>query len=438
MFVLKNSPLTLTRKITRAIISIGFLLLIAYGCRLAVRAGLSRLYSVAVVKGAMFPGTDSQDLLNVAEESSRLASSDPDAFRARGIAQMAMSRPAEAAKEFYHAVSLRPRHYLLWLDLGRALDQSDDIDGAIKALQESVKLAPFFAQPRWELANVLFRAERYDEAFVELRHAIAGDATRLPLSLEMAWAASRGDAQKFQEMIVPTSPSARLMVGRFLAKHGKPREAVQLFHSTGGIAEADQRALVKELVAAKQFVSAYEVWSSGRSAAGPNTDGLASVTDGGFENKIIKDDPGFGWQVNVEVPTARISVETTVRQEGARSLRLEWNGDSNSFSQLVTQTVLVSPNTQYVLTFQALGKGLVSGGMPVIVVSDASSNEYKALAESQPISDGERDWMEYKIEFKSGEKSEAVLVTLQRRPCASNQCPIFGRLWLDAFQMKKV
>jgi hypothetical protein len=372
-----------------------------------------------------------------ADESTRLAPSDPEAFRGRAVAQLMQERPDEAAREYAHSVALRPRHYLLWMDLGRARDQADDVDGAINAFREAVRLAPYFAQPRWQLANVLFRAERYDEAFPELRLAIAGDPTLLPLAMELAWAGSRGDAAIFKQMIGPSNASQRLIAGRFLAKHGKAREAVELFHASGGIAEADQKALVKELLAAKQFPSAYEVWASGRSGLDVSNQGVATITDGGFENKIALDDPGFGWHVNSQVATFRVALETTMMHEGLRSLRVEWNGESNPYSQLVTQLVLVEPNTNYRLNFKALAKGLVSGGLPVIVVSDASSGEYKFIGESAAISPGEQDWNDYNIEFKSGEKTQAVLISLQRRPCVSGPCPIFGRVWLDSFLLKK-
>lgn len=383
----------------------------------------------------MLPGTDPEQLLTAAEESSQLTPYDPEAHRARGVAQLSLNQPAEAAKEYAHAIELRPRHYLLWMDLGRARDQADDVLGAIQALQMAVRLAPYFAQPRWQLANVLFRAERYEEAFPELRRAIAGDPTLLPLSMELAWAGSRGDTEKFKQMIDPSNASQRLIVGRFLAKHGKAREAVELFHSTGGIAEADQKALVKELIATREFMSAYEVWASGRAGLKLTDNGMATVTDGGFENKIALDDPGFGWQVNNGVPTFKVALETSIKNEGSRSLRLEWNGESNPSSQLVTQFVLVQPNTSYRLSFDAMAKGVVSGGLPIVVVSDASSPEYKVIGESALVTEGERDWNDYKVEFKTGEKTEAILICLQRKPCPSGPCPIFGRVWLDSFRL---
>ena len=429
--------MSLPRNPVRIIVTLILLSLCVYVIRLTGRAGLSRLYSTAAIKGSMMPGANADGLVAAAEDSLRLAPLDPEARRARGIAKLSQGKPAEATDEFAHAASLRPRHYLLWMDVGRARDQTDDVTGAIQAFREAVRLAPYFAQPRWQLANVLFRAEKYDEAFPELRRAIAGDPSLLPLSMELAWAGSRGDARTFMQMIEPQGASQRLIVGRFLAKHGKAREAVELFHNAGGIAEADQRALVGELINARQFPEAYEVWVSGREGVDSTNRGIAAITDGGFENRIVRDDPGFGWRVNTEVATFRVTLDADAKNEGARSLRMEWNGESNPTSQLVTQIVMVEPKSSYRLTFRAHARGLVTGGLPVVVLSDASSEKYTVLGESEMISEGDQDWSEYKVDFKTGEKSNAVLISLQRRPCATAQCPIFGRVWLDGFVMAK-
>lgn len=424
-------------RVIRFAIAILCLLVSFYVIRVAGRAGLSSLYSGYAVKASMIPDSDPESLLPAADEAIRLAPSDPEAYRARGVAQIAINQTADAAKEYESAAALRPRHYLMWLELGRTRDQAEDIENAIKALQESVRLAPYFAQPRWQLGNVLFRAGRYEEAFAELRRAIAGDSTLLPLSLELAWAASGGDARLVEGFIQPANPQARLVLARFLARRGKALEAMELFRTTGGIAAADQKALVAELLSAKKFSSAYEVWVSGRAGLVTGNRGIAAITDGGFEDKIVVRDPGFGWQVNREVPGVRFELDEAEKHEGARSLRVEWNGNSNPLSQVLTQLVLVEPNTTYRLRFYGLAKDIVSGGMPTLVISDAGSAEYKVLGQSEPLKEDEREWQEYFVEFKTGEGTEAALLSLQRQPCAGETCPIFGRLWLDAFSLKK-
>jgi Tfp pilus assembly protein PilF len=414
------------------------LLAICYAILVASRIGMSSLYSSAVVKGSKLPGSDPEVMMASAERALGLTPSDPEAYRARGVALLSMNQLGEAASEFAHAAALRPRHYLLWVELGQTRDQAGDSEGAIQAFQEAVRFAPYFAQPRWQLGNVLFRAGRYEEAFTELRRAIAGDATLLPLALELAWAVSGDDAAAVEHFIQPADPAARLILARFLAKHGKAVEAVALFRSMGGIADQEQHALVRELLTAKKFRAAYEVWASRRAGLDDSAQGVATITDGGFEQRISRYDPGFGWQVNWEVPTMRIELDAKEPHEGERSLRVEWNGESNPFSQLLTQFVLIEPTTRYRLRFATRVRGVVSGGLPIIVISDAGSADYRLLGQSPPLKEEEREWQECEVEFKSGEKTDAVQISLQRQPCAAGPCPIFGRVWLDAFSLRKI
>lgn len=431
-----SRELNLQQRLVRLAIAFVCLLACLYLIQAAGRRGLSNLLAGFVIKASMLPGTEPEPLLASADEASQYAPSNPEGYRARGVARLALNQPSEAATEFAHAASLRPRHHLLWIELGHARDQAEDLEGSIEAFRRAVQLAPYFAQPRWYLGNVLFRAGRYDEAFGELRRAVAGDATLLPLALELAWAASGGDVRVVENYIQPQTSSARLNLARFLAKQGKANEAVELFRATGSMSEQDRRALLSELMATKKYTAAYEVWASQRGAQEQRS-GLAAITDGGFEQKVNRHEPGFGWRLNFEVQTVRIELETSETKEGERSLRLDWNGNSNPNSQLVTQLVLVEPNKDYKLRFSALVKNVVSGGLPVIVVSDASSKEYLALGQSSPLKVSERQWEDFELEFKTGEQTEAVQISLQRQPCATDPCPIFGRLWLDGFQMQK-
>jgi len=429
--------LILEQRLLRYAIASVCLVACLYLTQAAGRRGLSNLLTGFVIKASMLPGTEPEPLLASAQEASQYAPENPEGYRARGVARLALNQPAEAANEFARAAALRPRHHLLWLELGHARDQAEDLEGSIDAFKRAVSLAPYFAQPRWYLGNVLFRAGRYEEAFTELRRAVAGDATLLPLALELAWAASGGDVRVVERFIQPTSSSARLNLARFLAKHGKATEAVELFRGTDSMSEADRRALLAELLATKKFTAAYEVWASQRAALDSSSRGVAAITDGGFENRLTRHESGFGWRFNLEVQTVQINWEADEKQEGAHSLRLDWNGNSNPLSQIVTQLVLVEPNTSYRLRFFALVKNVVSGGLPLIVVSDASSAEYTALGQSAPLKMDERTWQDYEVEFKTGEQTEAVQMSLQRQPCATDPCPIFGRLWLDSFQMQK-
>ena len=60
--------------------------------------------------------------------------------------------------------------------------------------EAAVRLAPFYAQPRWYLGNMLLQAGRLDEGFAELRRAVKSDPSYLPDTIQRATEAFAGDS----------------------------------------------------------------------------------------------------------------------------------------------------------------------------------------------------------------------------------------------------
>jgi len=60
------------------------------------------------------------------------------------------------------------------------------------------------------------------------------------------------------------------------------------------------------------------------------------------------------------------------------------------------------------------------------------------LAESKTLPQGTAAWQGYEAEFATTPKTEAVLVSLRRQNCDANPCPMFGRVWLDDFSLRKL
>ncbi|MBA3710866.1 MAG: tetratricopeptide repeat protein [Pyrinomonadaceae bacterium] len=391
----------------------------------AARRGASRLLSDYGVRA---------NRLDAANAAVKLTPSDAEAHYARALvlAQSGMFSEAGAATE--HAVALRPRDYVLWVELGQDRDQIGDVDGALTAFKEAVRLAPFYAQPRWQLGNLFLRTGRSREAFTELRRAALSDPSLWPQLIDLAWSALRGDAGAVRQVIEPQTPDERLALARYFAKKGKALEAVELFHGGGGASEEDVNNLMSELLAGGMFKEAYEVW---RSAAGAKTDaGVAVIVDGSFEGRILRENHGFGWQLARDVQGVTSSLDLQERRSGARSLQLDFNGASDPSARIVSQLGLVEPNSSYRLLFAARSEELVTGGPPVIAVLDANANGL-VLAESTPLPQGTSDWMEYEMMFNTSDTTSAVLITLQRQGCSSGPCPVFGRVWLDDFSLRK-
>src|SRR5438105_2575453 len=97
-----------------------------------------------------------QTNIEAADLAVRLTPNDPEAHYTRAIVLGNLERLSEAAVELNQAISLRPHHYYEWLDLAVTMDRLGDEPAAIRAVDESIRLAPSFAQPRWQSGNLLF------------------------------------------------------------------------------------------------------------------------------------------------------------------------------------------------------------------------------------------------------------------------------------------
>src|SRR2546430_3850469 len=167
---------------------------------------------------------------------------------------------AAALPELELAVSLRPRDYYLWLELGLTRDELGDAAGALSAFNESVRLAPYYAQPRWQRGNVLFRMGRYDEAFPDLRSAANSNPELLPSLIDLAWGASRNDAGLVEQIVQTQSSTGHMALALFFANHGRPANALTHFGLTANVADENRRELVRALAGAGAYTEAFAVW----------------------------------------------------------------------------------------------------------------------------------------------------------------------------------
>lgn len=376
--------------------------------------------------------------LDLTEKAVNLSPSDPETHYNRASLLWAYGDGEGAIKESERATQLRPRDYYLWFRLGFYHYHSDDEEGALAPFKEASRLAPYYAQPRWYVGNILLRMGQREEGCAELRRAAMSDITLLPAALNLAWTAYDGDARALERAFPPQTIEWRLVFARFFATHGRPAEALVQFRAAVKIPDQERRALLLDLLAARQFPEAYEVWSSSiETMNGARLSGLAKITDGGFENEIKFGEPGFGWQLTRDVQALRYSIDTVAPKTGAHCLRIDFNGDYNPASPVISQLVLVEPNAHYRLRFSARTQDVITGGLPLVIVTDASSDRELQIAQSDPLPKNTNGWQDYAVEFSTGTGTTGVQISLGRQACAEQPCPIFGNVWLDDFLLQK-
>ena len=392
---------------------------------LAARAGFASLLSTYAV-------TSNQ--LAAANAAVRLSSADPEAHYVRGAILEAGGDLRAAIAEYNEAILRRPDDYVLWLSLARALELNGQAPMAIGAARQATQLAPYYAQPHWQLGNILVRAGRPEEGFGELRLAGASNPRLLPPIIDLAWQLS-GNVHFVLQAVQPSTPEAYQALAEYFKKRGQVADTIAVLRSAGSLAEDYRRRYVDELLTAKRFADAYALWSIGQPLANEGNAGGPIMSDPGFEHERRLDEPGFGWRTESKAQTVTLSLEPANPKEGKSSLRVEFSGDSDPGTQIISQLVMVEPNKHYQLRFAVRTEDIVSGGLPRVAVLDADSKEI--LGQTNAFPQALSTWQDYSIDFNSKQTTSAILISLQRERCSQSPCPIFGRLWLDNFSLKK-
>jgi Tfp pilus assembly protein PilF len=389
------------------------------------RVGLSRMF----VKYSMMTGD-----VTAADKAVEMSPRDADAHRMRAGVLAISQSPNESAGEMERAISLRAADYSLWLDLGLIRDQLGDPAGALAAFDEAVKRAPFYALPRWQRGNLLLRVGQYDAAFSDLNQAAQSNPELVPGFIDLAWNLSHGDPKVVQQMVRINTTNAHTAMAKFFASHGKPQEALVEFQAAGTNDVDTRNGLIYYLLEKKSFAEAYQVWSS---ANGVNSGNQPhQIFDGGFESPLSFDEGGFNWRIPHGLPAITVSLDSSQPHSGSKNLRIEFAGNSNPGNNIVSQLLLVEPARHYKINFAARSQDIVSGGLPLIAVTDASVD--KRLGQSPPLSKGTTGWNVVSFEFTTQPTTNAVVLSVQREGCSAPPCPIFGVLSLDSFSIEQL
>ena len=363
-----------------------------------------------------------------ADVAVRLGPSDPEAHRARASVFTHLQKPDDAATSLERAVAFRYRDDYLWIELSNTREELGDTAGALAALDQAVRWAPYYAHTHWQRGNLLLRMGRANEAFNELRIAATANPRYAPNLIDLAWGISRNDIQSTEALLNIKDDKQRLAFIRYLARNGKGSEVLDQIHLlTAPLSTETTDELVRVLFDAKAFNVAFALWLPFEKPP------ELSLVDGGFEGQLVFSNAKFGW-IFTPSPTSLLTTDISEKQSGEQSLAIKFAGVWPPKTPL-SQTFIVSPASTYRVSFYVKTKDLVTGGPPVIVINDATNDQLLGKSENFPTAT--TPWTKLNIDFTTLSSSQAAVIRLQRNNCDSSPCPIFGTLWLDEFSVEQ-
>lgn len=96
-------------------------------------------------------------------------------FLARGKLAFEARRYGDAVVEFRKAVAAKPDSVTALVNLGAALTQTGDLNGAAEQFRAAIRIEPEKGNAHYNLAVILARQNRHDEAIVHLEAALKAD-----------------------------------------------------------------------------------------------------------------------------------------------------------------------------------------------------------------------------------------------------------------------
>jgi tetratricopeptide (TPR) repeat protein len=381
--------------------------------------------------------------LQVAEMAASLAPDDPlTHWRLAQVSlkNLPLDQQAQALAQFEKAVALSPNDYRFWVALGTASEQAGNRDRAEQALKKAVELAPSYAYPHWYLGNLLLRSSRYDEAFVELRRAAEADAELQTQQFNLVWEVYKPDPEALKRAVGDDS-LARAKFALYLVNRQEFETGLKIWDGIGPDEKKSNKesgeALVNSLVTAWRYHDAVKVWNDLVGDTNNRIE-IGRVFDGGFDDASrYGPEMPFTWQVQ-QVLGVQIGLDPTRSHSGASSLRLLFNVRTNLEGLNVMQLVPVAPGTEYEVEFYVKSEELETGGPPIVQIVDPTTSG--VIVTSPYVAIGDSEWTRVALPLKTGDKTEALLIKIERPSCGTKEapiCPIFGSVWYDDFSFKR-
>jgi len=150
------------------------------------------------------------------------------------MVQARRGRASESVELFRKVAALQPASVEAHLNLGIALADSYDLEGALRSFSEAVRLAPNAAAARYNKGRALFDLHRYEEARTELNRAAELGPDQAPTLYSLALLErqlnnSQRAAELLQRVVAlePQNAVAHHLLAQNLSRLGRNAEAIQ-------------------------------------------------------------------------------------------------------------------------------------------------------------------------------------------------------------------
>ncbi len=362
----------------------------------------------------------------------QLSPSNPDPFYKLGLFYQRDIQDGdlkESLRYLRRAIEKNRLEQDYWLNLANVLLRLSSPEASELALEKAILTSPTGYRGRWIAANLLLQ-QGLEKALPHFSYILANYPDESGLVYDVLHRATHDSGLIF-DRVVPKEPSS---VNRYLAylyEAGDKESAKRVWNRriSYGLASDREGRLphIEFLIAQGEIDEAFQIWKAGLREEGIPVSGDDSnlITNGGFETEKTLGG-GFDWRIS-SVEGAEVSFDPLTALEGARSLRIVFNGKENVDFYHVSQYVASKPKTEYVLKGYMKTQGLTTTNgirMEVVGVGPAFHQASASLV-------GDNKWKEVRVTFRTPAESQGLLVRIRREKTDKFDRLLSGTVWID-------
>ena len=347
--------------------------------------------------------------------------------------------PQELIGLYEKAVQLSPARASYWADLGGVYEMAGRQQDAQRAYERARELFPNSPDINWRVGNFYLRQGKVEEALPAFQRVLLGNPSLWWTTFDLVWRAGADDNLIFDRMLPPDT-NVYIRCLHYLSEKGRMDAASQAWKRLLALGQAfePQAAFpyLDALIREKRVEELAAAWTAvaerhpQRLALGTGSD---RINNGGFESEILNG--GLDWRVWA-IEGAIVSVDTSIHFEGARSLKVRFEGKSNLDYHHIYQLVPVQPNTIYRFTGYLRVQDITTDSGPRFQIQDAyDASRLSLLTESLT---GTAMWARRTLDFQTGPETHLLLIRVMRKPSGKIDNQIAGAAWIDRMSLAPI
>ena len=336
---------------------------------------------------------------------------------------------SEKAEALYvKSIELNPLFSSSWLGLTEMFVENGEKQKALSTLGRLSELTPLSISYLWEESVLSLRLGDKPIAMKSLRLVAKVDPTKRQRVFDVCWYVI-GNPEIILNNVITDEALADYLW--YLISKDKLDETFPVWRRMKKAGVTSNWIVPKytEFLLRKGRISeASSIWSE---VFGKRRDSL--VWNGGFEKDLVGG--GFDWIIWNSLDGVKIDFDQEKRFEGAKSLRVRFDGKHNVDFYYVWEIIPVESDADYMFTsYMSTQDITTTNGITWEVYCYPKANMLKAM---EPLA-GTNDWKKVELSFRTPSDCNSIVVRLRRYRSEKIDRYISGTAWVDDVKLFKV